>query len=105
MQRSENIKKYLTVFYFMLCFGISWTGALWVALPTLVRHQPFQKMVGLIMFPVMLLGPPAAGLMLTFLQSHRNGIRALGQRMRRWKIQKEIYMFAFILAFWYRKKG
>jgi uncharacterized protein len=97
MRRRENIKRYPTVFYFMLCYGISWTSALWVALPTLIKHQPFQKMVGLIMFPVMLLGPPAAGLMLTFLQSGRNGIRALGQRMRRSKIKVGPYLCAFLL--------
>jgi len=97
MQGRKNIEKYPTVFYFMLCYGISWSGALLVALPTLLKHQPFQKMVGLIMFPVMLLGPPAAGLILTYLQSGKIGIRTLGQRMRRWKIHKGIFMFAFIL--------
>jgi CAAX protease family protein len=97
MQRRENIKKYPAVFYFILCYGISWTGALLVALPTLIKRQPFQKMVGLIMFPVMLLGPPLAGLILTSLQSGRDGIRALGQRMRRWKIQGGIYLCSFIL--------
>jgi uncharacterized protein len=97
MQDGKNIKKYPTLFYFILCYGISWSGALLVALPTLLSHQPFQKMIGLIMFPVMLLGPPAAGLILTFLQSGRNGIRALGQRMRRWKIKAGTYLCAFIL--------
>ena len=98
MQRRENIKKYPAVFYFILCYGISWTGAGLVALPTLIKHQPFQKMVGLMMFPVMLLGPPVAGLILTSLQSGRDGIRALRQRMRRWKIRRGTYLFAFILA-------
>jgi uncharacterized protein len=97
MHRRGNIEKYPTLFYFILCYGISWSGALLVALPTLLRHQPFQKMVGLIMFPVMLIGPPAAGLILTFLQSGRNGIRALGRRMQLWKIQGGIYLCAFIL--------
>jgi uncharacterized protein len=97
MQRRANIEKNYTVFYFMLCYGISWSGALLVALPTLLKHQPFTKMVGLIMFPVMLLGPLAAGLILTSLQSGKNGIRALGQRMRRWKIRGGTYLFAFIL--------
>jgi len=26
MQRRANIKKYSTVFYFILCYGISWSG-------------------------------------------------------------------------------
>lgn len=97
MQRQEILKKYPTVFYFSLCYGISWTGALIVALPTLLSHQPFQKMVGLIMFPVMLVGPATAGLILTYLQLGRTGIRALGRRMLRWKVRRGTYLFAFIL--------
>jgi uncharacterized protein len=97
MNRPENTQTYRPLYYFLLCFGISWTGGLLVLLPTLLRHEPFQKMVGLLMFPVLLIGPPSAGLGLTLLYSGRKGIRALGQRMRRWQVERGFYLTAFCI--------
>lgn len=97
MKEQEHIEPTRPLYYFLLCFGISWTGALLISWPTLSRHEPFQKMVGLLMFPVLLIGPPAAGLLLTYLYSGKSGMRALGGRMRRWKIKRGMYLCAFCL--------
>lgn len=62
--------------YFVLAFGIAWTGALLTGSP---RSTPA-------MFTAMLLGPSVASLGLTAALHGRRGLRALGQRLWRWRV-------------------
>lgn len=67
--------------YFALTYCISWAGALALVAPRLLQHEPIPKFTGLMMFPIMLLGPAIAGIVLTARSERWDGIRALGRRM------------------------
>lgn len=69
------------ILYFALTYCISWAGALALVMPRLLAHQPIPKFTGLMMFPIMLLGPATAGVVLTARSEGWGGIRALGRRM------------------------
>ena len=85
------IRRYPVVTYFALTFLISWTGALAVAAPHLIRHQPLPQMTGILMFPVMLLGPSFAGIVLTRIVDGKGGLQVLFSHMFRARIAPRWY--------------
>jgi membrane protease YdiL (CAAX protease family) len=85
------IRRYPVVTYFALTFLISWTGALAVAAPHVIRHQPMPQMTGILMFPVMLLGPSVAGIVLTRIVDGKGGLQVLFSQMLRARVPPRWY--------------
>jgi membrane protease YdiL (CAAX protease family) len=67
--------------FFLLTFLISWIGAFAVAAPQLIHHRHPTKMTGLLMFPVMLVGPCISGIVLTSILEGARGLRRLLAQM------------------------
>lgn len=83
MASSEPLlRRHPALVYFALTFAMSWSGALLLVAPHLLRGEPVSKTTGLIVFPVMLLGPAISGIALTGLIDGREGLRSLLARMR-----------------------
>ncbi len=82
--------------YFALTFSVSWMGALAVAAPHLLRHEPLPKLTGILMFPAMLLGPCLVGIVLTRIVDGRSGLRDLFSRLFRWRVPAPWYAVLLI---------
>ena len=86
------LRRHPIVGYFVMTFAISWGGALLVVAPTLLAGQPITQTEGLLMFPVMLLGPSISDFMMTALIDGKAGLRELFSRMRRWRLDPRWYL-------------
>lgn len=86
-QRPQSlVRRYPAAVYFAATFAISWIGALAVSAPALLRNGTVSKTTGLMMFPVMLLGPCLTGIVLTGITNGKRGLRDLFSRMRRFRV-------------------
>jgi len=82
--------------YFALTYFVSWCGALGLAAPHLLRGESIPKLTGLIMFPLMLLGPVAMGIFMARLVDGRPGLSELFSRMRRFRVPARWYAVLLI---------
>ena len=96
MQAKAIVSRHPILSYFVMTYLISWGGALLVALPTLARGQHLSQLMGLISFPIMLLGPSVSGITLTAVLDGRRGLRDLFSRMGRWRVGARWYLVLLI---------
>jgi hypothetical protein len=80
--RIRALAQYGVPIYFVLTFALSWSGALIVLGPLLVRGETLSKQEGVLLFPVMILGPCICGIALTYLLDGAGAVRSLFSSMR-----------------------
>lgn len=89
--RSSLLRRYPVISYLLFTFLISWSGALLVALPELAHGQQISITTGILLFPVMLLGPSVSGILLAWLVDGRDGLRDFLASERKWRIAPQWY--------------
>lgn len=97
MNRAKSfIQRHPVSIYFVMVFMISWIGAFLVVASKLIHGEPILQKDGLLMFPVMLVGPSLTGIILTGIVDGKSGIRNLFSRMGRWRIDMHWYTVLII---------
>lgn len=83
------VRRFPVASYFGLTFAISWIGALALVAPKLLRGQEVPKFTGILMFPVMMVGPVLSSVLLTWFVDGKDGLRELFSRMRRVRLEAQ----------------
>ncbi|HEX7895426.1 MAG TPA: hypothetical protein VF447_14610, partial [Terriglobales bacterium] len=77
IEHKSWMQRHAVLAYFILTFLISWAGAFALAAPYLVRRSPIPTFTGILMFPVMLLGPVVSGVVMAGVTGGRARVRAI----------------------------
>ncbi|GAC1347250.1 MAG: hypothetical protein NVSMB27_12260 [Ktedonobacteraceae bacterium] len=97
MNLKAFIQRHPVAAYFGMTYLISWVGAFIMVAPKLIRGEAIQSSDGLLMFPVMLIGPALASIILTGMVDGRSGLRNLFSRMGRWRVGTRWYAAALLI--------
>jgi hypothetical protein len=91
------LKKYPVISFYILVFLLSWGGDLMLIGPKLISGQPFSKMDGLLMFPVMILAAAASGIIMIWITEGKPGLSNFSLRLFKWRIAFKWYAIALII--------
>ena len=87
----NTVSRHPIASYFILTYGISWGLASLVLVPKLASGEPIPQLSGLLMFPLMIIGPAIAGLSLRFITDGAAGVKALLGGMLHWRLPARWY--------------
>ena len=90
----DHIRRHPVVSYTLVAYAISWLGLLAIVGPKFLRGEEMGLSDLGPMGLIMLAGPSIAGLLLTYLNDGRSGLRDLFSRMRRWRTSATWYCIA-----------
>jgi membrane protease YdiL (CAAX protease family) len=85
MKIKAFLKKNLVLSYFVLAFLISWGGSLLGGGASFMRGEKLEPIDVLPMGVAMLLGPFISGIVMTYIDTGRNGVKDLFAGMKIWK--------------------
>ncbi|PJJ74798.1 CAAX prenyl protease-like protein [Thermoflavifilum aggregans] len=97
MRFKDYIQRHSATCYFITTFIISWLGAFILVASKLFNNEPINKTDGILMFPIMLIGPSAASIILTGFVEGKTGLRNLMSRIVKWKVPVKWYFLAFLI--------
>lgn len=86
----------MPVYFFFIAFAVSWLFAAIIVVSATHHNGHLTKTDGLMMFPLMLLGPFFSGIICTRISKGKKGNGELFQKMTRWKVSFKWYLFLFI---------
>ncbi len=88
---SSTIRGYPLLCYFILAYGITWTGIVLIVGVDGLRSGGLELSGGLLVWVLMLCGPSVSGLLLTWIFEGKAGLRAFRERMFRWRLPLRWY--------------
>jgi len=94
------IKKHPLLSYFALAFAISWGGVLFVAGGPggISANSEASEMQVTFLYPVLIVGPSVAGILLTALLYGRAGLSEFRSRLLKWRVGARWYVVALLTA-------
>ena len=90
------IRRHPLAAFLLSTFALSWGGAFALVAPRLLHGERLEQTDGLLMFPVMLVGPVASSIVLTAVIGGRAGLGQLGARLGRVRVAPRWYAAALI---------
>jgi membrane protease YdiL (CAAX protease family) len=83
-------------FYFTLTFLISWLGAFALVANKLIHGVVIPKLYGILMFPIMLLGPFVSGIVLTGIKGGKQALKDLATKLNPARVSKPWFLALLI---------